>query len=93
LLVIRQWQPDAGKLVVKENTWTGWKAWVDGERVPLIGEQWLEVNAPAGEHTYLFRYRPWDVPLGIALSIVGVIMCVYLWFGPQHITSVSTSDP
>jgi hypothetical protein len=72
--------PESGKLVVKENTWTGWKAWMDGERIPLTGNQWLEVNALSGKHTYQFLYRPWDVPLGLFLSLVGVAACVYLWF-------------
>lgn len=67
-----------GKLVVQENTWTGWKVWVDGERAPLLGDRWLEVNALAGEHTYEFRYRPWDVPLGLILSFIGVLLCIYL---------------
>jgi len=82
----------SGKLIVKENTWTGWKAWMDGERVPLNGEQWLEVDASMGEHTYQFRYRPWDVPLGIALSLVGALMCAYLWFGTQQRTPVPEPD-
>jgi len=69
-----------GKLVVQENTWSGWKAWRDGERVPLTGEQWLEVDAPAGEHTYEFRYRPWDVPIGLAISFLGIVLSLGLWF-------------
>jgi hypothetical protein len=69
-----------GKLVVQENTWTGWKAWRDGQRVPLIGERWLEVDAPAGKHTYEFRYRPWDVPVGLGISILGIVLCIGLWF-------------
>jgi len=70
----------SGRLVVQENTWSGWKAWIDGERVPLLGDHWLEVEAPAGKHTYQFRYRPWDVPIGISLSIIGILACFYLWF-------------
>ncbi|NIS78879.1 MAG: hypothetical protein GTO14_01335, partial [Anaerolineales bacterium] len=54
-----------GRLVVQENTWTGWKAWRDDMPVPLVGDAWLEVEAPAGRHSYRFEYRPWDVPLGI----------------------------
>ena len=69
-----------GELTVKENMWTGWQAWIDGERAPLIGEFWLKVDAPLGKHVYQFRYRPWDVPLGIFLSLVGVFLCVQMWF-------------
>jgi hypothetical protein len=78
----------SGKLVVKENTWTGWKAWIDGDRVPMTGTQWLEVNAPVGRHTYQFRYQPWDVPLGLLACLVGIVACVYLWFcHPKEATS------
>ena len=80
-----------GKLIVQENSWSGWKAWMDGERTPLIRGQWLSVNAPAGEHTFQFRYRPWDVPLGLSLSLIGIIICIYLWFSqPKNKTS---TDP
>lgn len=69
--------PDPGKLVVQEYTWSGWGAWMDGERVSLVGRQWLEVEAPAGKHTYQFRYRPWDVPVGLFLLLLGILACVY----------------
>jgi hypothetical protein len=68
-----------GRLVVKENMWTGWKAWMDGKRVDLKGERWLEADAPAGEHNYQFRYLPWDVPLGLALFVVGVVLSILVW--------------
>ncbi|MEJ2562607.1 MAG: hypothetical protein P8Z42_07940, partial [Anaerolineales bacterium] len=59
--------PAPGELVVQENTWSGWRAWRDGERVELIGDEWLQVEAPAGRHLYEFRYLPWDAPLGLLL--------------------------
>ncbi len=68
-----------GRLIVREHTWTGWKAWRDGQRVALSGEQWLEVKAPAGNHTFQFRYQPWDVLVGLAISLAGVILTVWLW--------------
>jgi hypothetical protein len=69
-----------GRLVVKENTWTGWKSWVDGQRVPLVGKKWLEVSAQEGKHIYEFRYRPWDVPLGLSLTLVAIILSIYFWY-------------
>ncbi len=77
--------PFAGSLIVKENTWTGWKAWRDGERVALKGDQWLQVDALVGKHTYQFRYRPWDVPLGLALSFLGMVTCAWLWFSSPEV--------
>jgi len=33
-----------------------------------------------------FRYRPWDVPLGLALCLLGVLIAFYNWFrsGSSH---------
>jgi hypothetical protein len=69
-----------GSLVLKEYTWSGWKAWRDDHRVRLIGRTWLTVEAPPGNHTYTFRYQPWDVPLGLFLSGVGIILAAGAWF-------------
>jgi hypothetical protein len=69
-----------GELVVQENSWSGWHASLDGNSVNLISENWLRVKAPAGYHRYTFRYRPWDVPLGIALSLLGIALSIFLWF-------------
>ena len=68
-----------GKLVVQENSWTGWRAWRDGRRVPLFAEQWLAVEAPAGAHHYRFRYRPWDVWVGLVLTVGGIAWAMWLW--------------
>ncbi len=69
----------AGKLVVQENMWTGWRAWMDGKPVQLADKERLEVRAPAGKHTFIFRYLPWDVPFGIILFIIGTIISIRLW--------------
>ena len=69
----------AGTLVVLENSWSGWRASVDGRRVDLLGEAWLQVQAPAGAHHFEFRYRPWDVVLGALLTLAGVALAVWAW--------------
>ncbi len=79
-LVVNCATPQGGELVVRENRWTGWYAWRDGERVSLLEDRWLSVDAPAGEHLYRFRYLPWDVPLGIMLSLVGIAFSLWQWF-------------
>lgn len=73
----------AGRLVVKETMWSGWKSWVDGKPSDLLGANWLEVEAPAGTHRFAFRYLPWDVPLGLVLFTVGVATCIWLWRAPS----------
>jgi uncharacterized membrane protein YfhO len=69
----------SGTLVVKDYVYSGWKAWLDGERIPLTGSDWLEVSAPAGEHTFEFRYQPWDVPFGIIMLIIGIALSIWAW--------------
>ena len=66
--------PESGKgrLIVTENNWTGWYAWVDQTRSPLLNSDWLSTEAPAGRHTFHFRYRPWDVWVGIFFTILGL---------------------
>jgi len=77
-----------GKLVVQENNWTGWKATIDGKRTPIANEDWLTVTLMPGEHQIEFRYRPWDVPLGIFLFVMGIILAAVIWIkdrpGPEN---------
>lgn len=73
-----------GYLEVKENMWNGWKAYRDGRSVQLLDDHWLQVDAPSGEHTYLFRYLPWDVPVGVALSAIGILICGWMWWRPSE---------
>jgi hypothetical protein len=86
----------SGDLVVEENNWVGWRAWQDGERIPLLESRWLEVKAAAGQHEYVFRYLPWDVPVGIVLAVIGLILCGWMWYSPPTARSVegeATTDP
>ena len=71
---------EPGRLIVQENMWTGWYARRDGASVPLHGGTVLSVDAPAGTHHYAFRYRPWDVWLGLGLTFVGLALCGWLWW-------------
>ncbi len=82
-----------GNLIVEENNWVGWRAWRDGNRVQLHESRWLEVEAPAGRHEYVFRYLPWDVPLGIGLAVVGLVLCAWMWCRPGATASIESGAP
>lgn len=71
--------PRAGVLTVKENRWSGWRAYVDGRPAALRDDRWLAVDLPAGSHTVAFRYRPWDAPLGLLLCSLGMALATYVW--------------
>jgi hypothetical protein len=74
---------EPGQLIVEENSWSGWQAWIDGQGISLQRDQWLSVALPAGNHTFQFRYWPWDVPLGLALCLIGIALTLYWWFKPE----------
>lgn len=61
-----------GLLVLSEVYYPGWKAYVDGERVPIQRADHLlrAVPIPAGEHTVELRYEPWTLRAGLAISTV-----------------------
>ncbi|MEI6778503.1 MAG: hypothetical protein WCK70_16520 [Chloroflexales bacterium] len=61
-----------GKLVVREHADRGWYVTVDDTPAQLTGSSWLEMPSVVGVHRYSFRYRPWDVPVGVLLSLMGV---------------------
>jgi hypothetical protein len=71
--------PHDGQLTVKENSWASWHAWVDGAPARLAEGPWLAIDLPPGRHVIMLRYRPWDVPLGIVLSIAGACLAAWLW--------------
>lgn len=84
-----------GTLTVYENAWSGWKAYLDGESVDLVDSQWLSVDSPAGKHRFEFRYVPWDVPIGIGVAILGILLAfrAYLYSPPRRSESRAPSKP
>jgi len=70
---------EPGRLVVREHWLSGWGVTLDGEGAALAAGDWLTVPAPAGSHAYQFRYRPWDVTLGLLLTLTGLGLSVYWW--------------
>ena len=75
--------PDAGRLVVYENAWDGWRASLAGQPVPLLNTDWLSIDVPAGEHQVSFRYQPWDAWLGLVLTMAGIAACIWLMLLPE----------
>ncbi len=74
--------PAAGTLVVKENAWSGWTVRVDGKTTALENSNWLQTRGLEGQHTYSFRYQPWDVWVGIALMLAGIAAIIaFLKYG------------
>ncbi len=73
-----------GTLIVRENNWSGWFAVQDGQPIDVLSAQWLSVPAPAGQHHYEFRYRPWDVAAGLLLSVIGLGLIITMTRRARH---------
>jgi len=60
-----------GLLVLSEAYYPAWKAYVDGEPVPLYAADHVlrAVPVPAGEHTVELRYESWSLRIGVAISL------------------------
>lgn len=55
----------------------GWKAYIDGEEVKLytVNQLIQGTIVPQGEHKVEFRYEPGDFKVGMAMSLLGIILC------------------
>jgi hypothetical protein len=83
----------SGLLVLSEPYYPAWKAYVDGERVPLYRADYLlrAVPVPAGEHAVELRYESWTLRLGTAVSLLtGLVLAALVllkmrarWAGPK----------
>ncbi|MBA2440880.1 MAG: YfhO family protein [Rubrobacter sp.] len=70
----------AGLLVLGEVHYPAWRAYVDGEEVPLYRANHLlrAVPVPAGEHTVELRYESSTLTLGTAVSLVAAVVLLAL---------------
>jgi hypothetical protein len=73
--------PVDGTLIVQENMYSGWKARLDGKSIELLDYDWLKVEAPQGKHFYRFSYLPFDVFLGLGLTLFGIVLSLWLYLG------------
>ncbi len=67
-----------GFMVMSENYDTGWRAYLDGEEVPVyptnVGLRGIAL--PAGEHQVELRYEPLSLRLGFVVSLVAHVALV-----------------
>ncbi len=76
--------PQPSILVVRETLLPGWRAWVDGQPVPLLYAEGVlrAVVIPPGKHEVLMRYRPplWEI--GLTFSILSGLVALMICFIP-----------
>jgi hypothetical protein len=69
-------------LVLAENHYPGWRAYLDGRAVPVMRVNYNQrgVRVPAGEHRVVFLYRPWSFYGGLLVTaLTGSLLA--LWAG------------
>lgn len=69
-----------GGLLVADNWYPGWRAWIDGRPVPiLIGDHALRVvTLPPGRHDVEMRFHPASFSIGAAVSIGSLALLLAL---------------
>ena len=74
-LRIRVQTATPGFLVISEWDYPGWQMRRDGQRVPLYPADFAlqGVFAPAGSHEFILQFRPWDVPMGVIISLAALL--------------------
>jgi hypothetical protein len=80
-----------GLLTLQEYYWDGWYGEVDNQPDSILEEKFLSVEVPSGDHIIHFRYRPWDVWIGLLISGVGVLMAGIYWYGGRKETPPSST--
>jgi uncharacterized membrane protein YfhO len=70
-------------LVLGENHYPGWRAYLDGEPVGVLRVNYNQrgVRVPAGEHEVRFVYRPKSVMIGSAVSLLTALLLILWWRG------------
>jgi Bacterial membrane protein YfhO len=67
-------------LVVSQIYYPGWRATVSGERVPVVAANYAltGIPVPVGDHEVLFSFDPASFKIGLAITIVSILMAATL---------------
>lgn len=70
----------AGMLVLSDAYYPGWHAYRNGAEVPLYRANYVlrAISLPKGNHEIEFRYEPFSVIMGFAISLMTMILMVII---------------
>ncbi|OPY79693.1 MAG: Bacterial membrane protein YfhO [Syntrophorhabdus sp. PtaU1.Bin058] len=68
-------------LYVSDTYYPGWRAYVDGKETKIYRADlaFRAIEAPKGNHIVVFKYVPMSFYIGLALTIIGILLCIWLW--------------
>ncbi|MGB2897593.1 MAG: YfhO family protein [Anaerolineales bacterium] len=71
-----------GVVVLSEVAYPGWRVFVDGEPSTLttVNGLFRAVALDSGEHEVIFQFYPMTLIFGIAISSIGLLLLLFLWF-------------
>ncbi|MGB9458949.1 MAG: hypothetical protein WCB12_23095 [Bryobacteraceae bacterium] len=77
--------PHATFLVLAENFYPGWRAWVDGARAGIVRTDiaFRGLVVPAGTHEVVMRFQPMILPVSLAISLVTALLLCALALRPR----------
>jgi hypothetical protein len=72
--------PRDGLLVLSDNFYPGWRAYVDGQEQPVLRGDMLfrTVPLPAGQHEVEFRFEPRSIQLGLLVTVASLLLVMGL---------------
>jgi hypothetical protein len=70
-----------GLLLLGDQAYPGWQAWVDGRPAAVVTANviWRSVLLAPGEHDVEFRFAPLSVKRGLALTLAGIVLAAGVW--------------
>jgi uncharacterized membrane protein YfhO len=68
-------------LYVSDTYYPGWRAYVDGRETKIYRANlaFRAIEVPKVKHTVVFKYIPLSFYIGLCLTIIGILLCIWLW--------------
>ncbi len=84
---------DDEHLVVLMSDYPGWRLRVDGERAEMASVNgYLGAEMLPGEHSYVFSFRPIQHDIGLGISLLTLLFCLW-WVGSGRKSPVPQTEP
>jgi hypothetical protein len=68
-------------LVISEQFFPGWKAFLDGAPTPLLRANGvlMGIVVPAGRHHVTLQFQPSSIRIGLGVTLAGAMLMILLW--------------